>query len=208
MSLDLFDTEAQLITIPLPGGDLQYAESVPLLGDPEALLRRLIIEIPWRQETITVWGKSHLQPRLVAWFGDSRAPYTYSGISLSALPWTPILSGIKESVERLANNRFNSVLLNYYRDHRDSMGYHSDDEPELGERPVIASLSLGAERPFVLKPKDGRISRPVKITLKSGSLLIMKGSTQKNWKHGIGKESRPCGPRVNLTFRQIMEARS
>ena len=96
------------------------------------------------------------------------------------------------------------MLLNYYRDNHDGMGFHSDDEPELGERPTIASLSLGDERTFVLKPKRLTNGKTIRLKLASGSLLLMKGDTQKNWKHGIAKEARLCGPRVNLTFRQIL----
>ena len=104
----------------------------------------------------------------------------------------------------MATTSFNSVLLNYYRDNRDSIGFHSDDEPELGEQPVIASLSLGEERMFILKHKRLKLVGPVYVRLASGSLLLMKGDTQRCWRHGILKESRSCGPRVNLTFRQII----
>jgi alkylated DNA repair dioxygenase AlkB len=95
------------------------------------------------------------------------------------------------------------VLLKYYRDNKDSMGFHSDDEPELGERPVIASLSLGEERTFILKHKTLKAIPAVRLRLVSGSVLLMRGDTQRHWKHGIPKESRRCGPRVNLTFRHI-----
>src|SRR5690606_28336171 len=101
--------------------------------------------------------------------------------------------------------RFNSVLLNYYRDHDDRMGLHSDDEPELGKNPTIGSLSLGAERTFLLRHKKRRDLRPVRIRLASGSLLVMRGETQHRWKHGVETERRPCGPRVNLTFRRIVQ---
>jgi alkylated DNA repair dioxygenase AlkB len=96
------------------------------------------------------------------------------------------------------------VLLNYYRDHRDSMGMHSDDEPELGPRPAIASVSLGHQRTFILKHRTRKELERVTLPLESGSLLLMKGDTQRHWKHGIDKERRPCGPRINLTFRQIL----
>jgi alkylated DNA repair dioxygenase AlkB len=207
MTCDLFAAGSGLVALPLPDGELLYAESVPLPDEPGALLRQLIDETPWRQETITLWGQSHLQPRLSAWYGDPQAIYTYSGMTLTPLPWTPLLSATRASVEGLAGHRFNSVLLNYYRDQNDSMGYHSDDEPELGDQPVIASLSLGAERPFLLKPKAGGAARAVKLVLKSGSLLVMQGNTQRNWKHGIAKERHPCGPRINLTFRAIVGQR-
>jgi alkylated DNA repair dioxygenase AlkB len=167
-------------------------------------MQRLIGDVPWRAEEIVVWGKKYPQPRLIAWYGDGNE-YTYSGIHLAALPWTPLLLDIKGRIEAFVDNSFNSVLLNYYRDNRDSMGLHSDDERELGNRPVIASLSLGQERTFILKHKYDKSVSPVRLKLTSGSLLLMKGETQHFWKHGIDKESRPCGPRVNLTFRRILQ---
>ena len=167
-------------------------------------MRHLIDEVPWRAESIVVWGKTYPQPRLIAWYGDNGMSYTYSGIRLEPLPWTQTLSDIKRRVEAVARTDFNSVLLNYYRDHRDSMGLHSDDEPELGEQPILASLSLGEERTFILKHKGEKDLKPVRLKLASGSLLLMKGETQRYWKHGIDKETRPFGPRVNLTFRRIL----
>jgi alkylated DNA repair dioxygenase AlkB len=130
--------------------------------------------------------------------------YTYSGIRLTATPWTADLLKLKQKVELIAGCAFNSVLLNYYRDQRDSMGFHSDDERELGPRPTIASLSLGQERVLVFKHKTDRAVRPYKLRLESGSLLIMRGETQQHWVHGIAKSTVPCGPRVNLTFRYII----
>jgi alkylated DNA repair dioxygenase AlkB len=120
------------------------------------------------------------------------------------LPWTETLQDIRRAVEAAAGASFNSVFLNYYRDHRDSMGFHSDDEPELGKEPTIASLSLGETRTLTLKHRRRKDREPVRLLLESGSLLVMKGETQRNWKHGIAKQSRPCGPRVNLTFRQSL----
>jgi alkylated DNA repair dioxygenase AlkB len=122
---------------------------------------------------------------------------------MEPLAWTETLSAIRTRVEDATQTKFNSVLLNYYRNQNDSMGLHSDDEPELGPQPVIASVSLGERRTFILKHKRRRDLKPVRLPLESGSLLLMKGDTQLNWKHGIHKESRPCGPRVNLTFRRI-----
>jgi alkylated DNA repair dioxygenase AlkB len=175
------------------------------LALPEALaLQRLIAEVPWRSEHVVVWGKKMVQPRLIAWYGDASRSYAYSGIQLHPMPWTPILLDIKIRVEQAVDSPFNSVLLNYYRDNRDSMGFHSDDEPELGKRPVIASLSLGEERTFIMKHKTSKAVRPVRLQLASGSLLLMRGDTQRHWKHGILKETRRCGPRVNLTFRCII----
>jgi alkylated DNA repair dioxygenase AlkB len=141
---------------------------------------------------------------LIAWYGDRGSTYTYSGITLTPLCWTELLLDIKRRVEVVAQASFNSVLLNYYRDNRDSMGFHSDDEPELGDRPAIASLSLGEERTLILKHKLNKLFKPMRLRLASGSLLLMKGQTQTCWKHGIAKETRRCGPRVNLTFRRIV----
>jgi alkylated DNA repair dioxygenase AlkB len=184
--------------------EVYYLRHLPFAQTPHSIMRHLIDEIPWRAENIIVWGKLVPQPRLIAWYGDGGKNYTYSGIHLQPLSWTETLIEIKERVEVATRTDFNSVLLNYYRDHRDSMGLHSDDEPELGERPILASLSLGEERTFILKHKSEKALKPVRLKLASGSLLLMKGETQRYWKHGIDKERRPCGPRVNLTFRRIL----
>lgn len=189
--------------IPAPGASLTIFRSVVLPTASSTLLAKLIGETPWRQETITVWGKQHLQPRLVAWYGDPDKAYSYSGVRLKPLPWTDLIMSLRETVERLSSQSFNSVLLNYYRDGNDSMGFHSDDEPELGERPVIASLSVGANRTLVFKSKGPEKTNDIRVQLHDSSLLIMSGDTQKNWKHGIGKVASALGPRVNLTFRTI-----
>ena len=201
---DLFEATDRLERIPIADGEVYYVSDLNLGRSADALLRQLIAEIPWRHENILVWGKMYSQPRLVAWYGDRGSDYTYSGIKLTPRPWTDLLRDIKRRVETVSATAFNSVLLNYYRDNRDSMGFHSDDEPELGVRPTIASLSLGEERTFVLKDKVNKLTKPVRLRLESGSLLLMKGETQRYWKHGIAKESRPCGPRINLTFRRIV----
>jgi alkylated DNA repair dioxygenase AlkB len=190
--------------IRMPDAAVLYLAHMPLAQPAAQLLERLVAIVPWRCEEVVMWGRRVPQPRLTAWHGDPGASYAYSGIELDPLPWTPFLIDIKTRVERAAGSVFNSVLLNYYRDHRDSIGFHSDDEPELGSRPVIASLSLGAERTFILKHKTDKAAKPVHLRLASGSLLLMKGDTQHCWRHGILKESRDCGPRVNLTFRAII----
>jgi len=189
--------------IPIQDAEVYYLRHLLLAQAPDIVLHRLIDEVLWRAESIVVWGRTYAQPRLIAWYGDAGMIYTYSGIQLTPLPWTQTLLDIKSRVEAAAGTDFNSVLLNYYRDHRDSMGLHSDDEPELGERPILASVSLGEERTFILKHKRDKALKPVRLKLTSGSLLLMKGDTQRYWKHGIDKETRPCGPRVNLTFRRI-----
>jgi alkylated DNA repair dioxygenase AlkB len=202
---DLFGPTDRLEKILMPDADVSYLRQLDLGDSYDLLLRELIDNTPWRAETVVIWGKSHPQPRLIAWYGDKGSKYTYSGISLEPLEWTNRLRGIKVMVENVSGATFNSVLLNYYRDHRDSMGPHSDDERELGDRPVIASLSLGEERTLTFKHKLRTELKPVRVPLASGSLLLMKGDTQRFWKHGINKQSQKCGPRINLTFRRIFE---
>jgi alkylated DNA repair dioxygenase AlkB len=204
MASDLFAAGARFERIPMPDADVFYLDRL-MLGQTDAqLLQRLIAEVPWRSEEVVMWGRRVPQPRLTAWYGDAGASYAYSGIQLHPLPWTPILLDIRTRIEKTVGSTFNSVLLNYYRDHRDSIGFHSDDEPELGTRPAIASLSLGEERTFILKHKRLKSVGPVHLRLASGSLLLMKGDSQHCWRHGILKESRSRGPRINLTFRQII----
>jgi alkylated DNA repair dioxygenase AlkB len=200
---DLVSSTAVLQKIPIPDAEVYYLDSIELGGSSKEILRQLIGNISWRQESLVVRGKTFLQPRLVAWYGDSDSVYSYSGIRLTPLPWTDLLLATRKRVERVAGASFNSVLLNYYRDNRDGMGLHSDDEPELGNRPVIASLSLGEERTIVLRHNTNKFVKPVRLRLVCGSFLLMKGETQRHWKHGIAKVKRSCGPRVNLTFRRI-----
>lgn len=194
----------ELRLLPITDAEIYHLPRLRLPEAPTFLLRKLIEQTPWRAEEITVWGKRHVQPRLTAWYGDAGSRYRYSGLDLEPLPWTDTLQAIREAVETAAGTSFNSVLLNYYRNHRDGMGLHSDDEPELGAEPVIGSLSLGERRMFTLKHRRNNDLEPVRIALESGSLLVMRGKTQRNWKHGVAKQSRPCGARVNLTFRHIL----
>lgn len=185
--------------IPLEDGELYLLGQLALPIGNDEMLARLIAETAWRAEVVTVWGKQHAQPRLTAWYGA--AAYTYSGLTLAPLPWTPLLQAVKAAVEQASGRSFNSVLLNYYRNERDSMGMHSDDEPELGPQPAIASVSFGATRTFILKHKVSK--RTVRLPLEAGSMLLMAGATQANWLHGINKQTRHLSPRVNLTFRNI-----
>ena len=197
--MDLFTSSKILTPIPVADGELSFLEQLPLSLPNDEVLARLIAETAWRSETITVWGKQHAQPRLTAWHGD--AAYTYSGLRLEPLPLTPLQREIRAAVEAASGRRFNSVLLNYYRDGRDSMGMHSDNEPELGPEPAIASVSFGAARTFVLQHKGTK--KRIRIDLTAGSLLLMAGTLQQYWIHGINKITRSVGPRVNLTFRLI-----
>jgi alkylated DNA repair dioxygenase AlkB len=204
---DLFPSDDTFQRLPASDAELLFRSRLDIGAPTRAVLSELIELTPWRAESVVVWGKPYLQPRLTAWYGDEDARYEYSGLELDPLPWTPRLLAIKASVERAADCRFNSVLLNYYRNERDSMGMHSDDEPELGAEPVIASLSLGAARTLVFRHRSDRSRKPLRIELGDGSLLLMRGATQSHWKHGIAKERRPCGARVNLTFRRIVSTR-
>lgn len=197
--MDLFTPSEQLLPIELADGELYLLGQLPLPQDRTVVLGRLIAETAWRAESITLWGRQVAQPRLSAWHGEKR--YTYSGLTLEPLPFTPLQLQLKAAIEDVTGKRFNSVLLNYYRDGQDSMGMHSDDEAELGPAPAIASLSLGATRRFVLRHK--RTGQRLGLDLESGSLLLMAGATQANWLHGINKSARQMGSRVNLTFRYI-----
>ncbi len=188
--------------LPLPDGQLRLYHKV-IKDTDGTLLARLVRAIAWRQESITLFGKRHLQPRLSAWYGDPDASYRYSGLDNSPLAWTEELLALRERVQATCGQRFNSVLLNYYRDGSDAMGMHADDEPELGPEPIIASLSLGATRRLRFVHRERRFE-PLALDLESGSLLLMSGNTQQNWKHGISRTRRPCGPRVNLTFRRVL----
>ena len=200
--MDLFTPSTSLIPIPIPDGELLWLQQLPLALDNAAVFARLVAETDWRAETITLWGKQHLQPRLTAWHGEAR--YSYSGLDLEPLPFTPLLLTIKQAVEDATGHSFNSVLLNYYRNERDSMGMHSDDEPALGPEPAIASLSFGASRTFILRHR--RTRQTLKLDLGDGSLLLMRGKTQHFWLHGINKSARSIGPRLNLTFRNIVRS--
>lgn len=163
-------------------------------------------EIPWARHRLRIFGREVEAPRLSCWIGDPGATYRYSGTSFAPLPWPEVLVPVREAVSEAASVTFNSVLANLYRDGRDAMGWHSDDESELGPRPVIASLSLGATRRFVLKARqpdaDGVLSRHV-LELAHGSLLLMRGDTQARYRHALPRTGRPVGPRINLTFRRI-----
>ncbi len=178
------------------------------LSGPQAELVFLALqrEIPWQARTIQIFGREVLQPRLVAWVGDQNATYTYSRTRHEPLPWTPTLQHLRERVSEVAGIALNSVLCNLYRDGQDSMGMHSDSEPELGPEPIIASLSLGATRRFTLRhrryPARGKLDLP----LRHGSLLVMRGTTQRYFRHGVPKERTVLAPRINLTFRRVLSS--
>ncbi|TDD97392.1 alpha-ketoglutarate-dependent dioxygenase AlkB family protein [Flavobacterium cellulosilyticum] len=166
------------------------------------IFEQLKKKIPWQQDSIKIFGKTHLQPRLTALFGNIDKTYSYSNITMTPTPWNELLSNIKQKVEAISNSNFTSVLLNYYRDGKDSNGWHADNEKELGINPIIASLSFGAVRNFQLKHNSDK-NQKINISLEHGSLLIMQGTTQHFWKHQIPKTMKPIDERINLTFREI-----
>ena len=192
-----------LAPLPLPQADLWFDPAFLPAAEADALLAQLTAEVAWEQRSIRLFGQEIPQPRLTAWYGDPAARYTYSGLAWEPRPWTKTLLTLRQRVEAAASARFNSVLLNLYRDGRDSMGWHADDEPELGSTPAIASLSLGAARRFRLRPRAGLAHPPLGLDLPGGSLLLMRGATQQHWQHALPKTSRPTGPRLNLTFRWV-----
>lgn len=149
-----------------------------------------------------LFGQRMRQPRLVGWCADAGVEYRYSGLRLRPAPWLPALDALRHRLNAKLDCRFNSVLLNAYRDGADSMGWHADNEPELGLEPVIASLSLGAPRRFRLRPVNGGAA--LGFDLASGSLLLMRGRSQADWRHAVPKTRRQVGLRINLTFREIL----
>lgn len=170
--------------------------------EADKYFNKLMENIEWQQDYIKFYGKEMPIPRLTAWYGESDKPYTYSGIPMKPHQWTKELYELKERIEVEANVAFTSVLLNLYRTGKDSVSWHSDDEKELGQNPIIGSISLGEERPFHFQhKKDKKIKE--KILLTHGSFLLMAGETQHHWKHQIPKTSRDIQPRINLTFRVI-----
>lgn len=185
----------------LPGADVRFDPAWLAPADADAMLAALIDEVPWSQHRVRLFGREMPAPRLSAWIGDPGAAYTYSRVRHEPLPWTATLATLRERLQASTGARFNSVLANRYRDGRDSMGWHADDEAELGERPLIASISLGAARVFQLKPRGG--GRTQSVTLGHGSLLLMGGDTQRLYVHALPKTARPVGERINLTFRWV-----
>ena len=170
------------------------------------MLAVLRSRIDWQQEDIVIFGERRRVPRLVAWHGDPGTAYTYSGTAHEPLPWTPELQRVRHRAEELTGHRYNSVLLNLYRDGRDGMGWHSDDEPELGREPAIASVSFGATRRFKLRHRRSR-SAANTLDLAHGDLLLMEPPLQRHWQHSVPKTTRPVAPRINLTWRMIVAAR-
>ena len=187
----------------LPDGDLTYLPEFFSAPVGDRLLSNLSATVRWTQPRITIFGRQVDSPRLAAWYGDRESVYRYSGLANQPLPWFPELLEIRHCVQQYVEVRFDGVLLNFYRTGQDSMGWHSDDEKELGENPVIASVSLGASRRFLLRHRRCSDLPVHEVNLEHGSLLLMQGTTQKNWRHSVPRMRNQDSPRLNLTFRRI-----
>lgn len=190
----------------LPGLVLHYWPNWAR-NDADSWLQQLCQEVNWKQDQISLFGRTHPLPRLTCWVGDPRCTYTYSGVANPIEPWTPLLLELRKRVQVAAGCSFNSLLLNRYRDGRDKLDWHADDEPELDPAAPIASLSLGAARSFRLKPKDPAFhpGGPLVYELGHGDLLVMDPPTQKHWLHQVPPRLRVRAERINLTFRLIRE---
>ena len=200
--MDLFPLSSnQNILSGFPGEAYYYPD---FIDEEESLqyFAALQQDVEWKQTPIKIYGKEVMQPRLSAWYGDAEAQYTYSGKINLPLPWLPVLQILREKVEQACKTSYNSVLLNLYRSGEDSMGWHRDNEAELGPKPTIASLSLGAQRDFIIRPYK-KLSPRIVLPLQSGSLLVMQDEMQTYWEHALPKRTACNTARINLTFRKI-----
>lgn len=197
--MDLF---GERIDLNLPNANVGYYPNFISKDKAAAYFQVLKNTIQWQQDDITVFGKTYPQPRLTALYANNNKPYSYSNLVMHPQPFNDVLHEIKTNIEKIADTEFTTCLLNLYRDGKDSNGWHADDEKELGENPVIASVSLGHERFFHLRNKEDKRHKH-KLLLEDGSLLLMQGETQHHWQHQIAKTSRKIGERINLTFRVI-----
>ncbi|WP_340121680.1 alpha-ketoglutarate-dependent dioxygenase AlkB [Methylobacter svalbardensis] len=185
-------------------GELYWIKQFYRQPESDLLFTQLQVDLTWQEEAIFIYGKWVKVPRLMCWYGDPDACYSYSGVNHQPMPWTQTLQAIREKLEQQCHCTFNSVLANLYRDGKDSMGCHADDEKELGKNPVIASLSLGEQRLFKLHHKKSQ--EKLDIVLGHGDLLVMSGTLQHHWMHALPKTKKMKMPRINLTFRKIKVA--
>jgi len=199
VTLRLFTEPRELL--PMDGSAILYEQFL----DPvqaEGAFRELLESNPWESNEIVVFGQKHREPRLSTWHADEGIRYTYSNLERVPVAWSPVLLRLRELCEEVSNARFNSVLVNLYRDGNDGVGWHADDERENGPEPVIASLSLGASRRFDFHHRF--LKQVENIQLNSGDLVVMSGLSQSHWVHRIAKTKRHVGPRINLTFRKVI----
>ena len=184
-------------------GEAYYYHELFSEKESSELFHHLVNTVNWKQEPIKLFGKEIMQPRLTAWYADEGITYSYSGITMMGQIWNEELLLIKNKVEELAGVKFNSALLNLYRNGSDSMGWHRDNEKELGINPVIASVSFGASRKFQLRTYKDK-SDLKSIQLNHGSCLLMLGKTQQDWEHRVPKTSAYVTERLNITFRGVI----
>jgi len=190
----------------LPGADVRLGRFCDA-GEAQCWYERLLAGIQWQRHRLRLFGRELEAPRLSCWIGDPGAVYTYSGARFTPHEWTPACAELRDRLAALCGERHNSVLCSLYRDGRDSMGWHSDDEAELGPQPRIASLSFGARRRFRLRHRHRRdLAFRLEIDLEPGSVLLMAGDTQRNYRHDLPKTAKAVGARLNLTFRRIVTA--
>ena len=198
--MQLFTKEALLNILPEDGEVIYFGKAV----DPsraDHYFKELLQTSEWKNDESVIFGRHIITKRKVAWYGDNDYSYTYSNITKQALPWTPVLLELKKLTEDLSGEAFNSCLLNLYHNGDEGMAWHSDDEKMLSENASIASFSFGAERRFAFRHK--RSKQTISLMLEHGSLLLMKGATQKNWLHSLPKSKKVTAPRINLTFRTM-----
>ncbi|MCM4159758.1 alpha-ketoglutarate-dependent dioxygenase AlkB [Antarcticibacterium flavum] len=196
--------ETHFRKIKLRDADIIYLQDFLSGLEANAYFTQLMEELKWEQHYIKLFGKTHAQPRLTALYAENDSSYTYSGLTLQPHKFHPLLKNLTEKLKEITPSPFTHCLANLYRDGNDSMGLHSDDEKELGQNPVIASISLGATRKFRLKHKEFKDQKQ-DLLLEHGSLLLMQGTTQHYWKHELPRTKKEVGPRINLTFRNIIK---
>ena len=199
--MDLFNQNTHSNMLPYEG-EVIYKGSVFNRKQTTSYYQNLLHHIPWQNDEAIIFGKHHITKRKVAWYGDKVYSYTYSGVTKQAHLWTPELLQLKQKVEEISSTTYNSCLLNLYHDGVEGMGWHSDAEKTLLENGTIASITFGAERKFSFKHKVTK--QRVDILLENGSLLLMKGTTQKNWLHRLPPTKKVFSPRINLTFRTVI----
>ncbi|CAI8414436.1 MAG: Uncharacterised protein [Flavobacterium sp. SCGC AAA160-P02] len=199
--MDLFNQQITQNILPFDGEVIYYGK-IFNREECEFYFEKLFAEIPWKNDKAIIFGKQYITKRKVAWFGDQEYNYNYSGVTKKASVWTPILVDLKQKTEEISETSYNSCLLNLYHSGDEGMGWHSDAEKTLLDNGAIASLTLGANRKFSFKHK--KTKRKVDVLLENGSLLLMKGTTQKNWLHKLPTTKKVFSPRINLTFRTII----
>jgi len=181
-----------------------YHPGLFTIAESENYIQKLINDVSWKQRSVLMYGKEVITPRLTAWFGDPDTDYSIKGDDSVPMPWTKELLEIKARVESLSHIKFNSVLLNYYRDGNDSVDWHNDGNGVPGRDMFVASVSFGQERQFDIRSKTDHSSK-FSVLLENGSYLLMKGNFQDDWEHRIAKSKQPMRARVNLTFRIILD---